>query len=206
MSPCSSLCTASSAFMLTQLQAFSLCCGVHVIVLNWVWQYKNGNPSSPKQADFSRCFHWQDWSWLHGHNHKCNAHHSFFSTPLITGLWAWLHSSVTVWTDIWEYCCPSPFYFWILLTHFALFFRYCYKDDPQFCWLYGWWHLWNIICIWCFHKGWASSQFSSWPRKRGHCNLGIALISDKYAPHHLHLHIYIQCQQSMPKEGGVPYL
>lgn len=130
MSPCSSLCTASSAFMLTQLQAFSLCCGVHVIVLNWVWQNKNGNPSSPKQADFSRCFHWQDWSWLHGHNHKCNAHHSFFSTPLITGLWARLHSSVTVWTDIWEYCCPSPFYFWLLLTHFALFYSVLLQRRP----------------------------------------------------------------------------
>lgn len=94
-------------------------------------------------------------------------------------------------------------FFWHIL-HYSI--RYCYKDDPQFCWLCGWWHLWNIICIWCFHKGWASSEFSSWLWKRGHCNLGIALILDKHAPHHLHLHIYIQCQQSLPKEGSVPYL
>lgn len=141
MSPCSSLCTASSAFMLTQLQAFSPCCGVHVIVLNWVWQYKNGNPSSPKQADFSRCFHWQHWSWLHGH--------SFFFLLLWSQacergcIHLWLHG--LIFENIAVHLHFISEFFWHIL-HYSI--RYCYKDDPQFCWLCGWWHLWNIKCIW----------------------------------------------------------
>lgn len=119
ISLCSSVCTASSILRLTQLHVFSPRCGA------------------------CNCF----WLCLAIHKQKCiPTQRSWFIADVFIGrndhdsietirnamrntVFCISFISVTVWTDIWEYCCPSPFipeFFW---HSFCYSIQKCNKDD-----------------------------------------------------------------------------
>lgn len=156
---------------------------VHVIVLNWVWQNKNRDLSSPKTCWFSADV------FIGRSDHDCtvpitNATHIrfffccfVFCIPLIAGLWV---AAVTVWTVMGGNCCPSLFYSSAFhLTLFALFHSGPWQRPlPNFV-------SWTDDDISEARRVFDASRtrLSLCSRfiKDGHCTLGITLTLDKSA-------------------------
>lgn len=138
VSLCSSYVYCIQHIQVNKAASIFLFVDMHVIVLNWVWQNKNGNLSSPKTCWFSADV------FIGRNDRDCtetitNATRMRIFYCCFVFLYSFdrrlVGAAVTVWTVMGGNCCPSPFLFPRISfdTVGVVLFRTVTKTTSQFC-------------------------------------------------------------------------